>query len=107
MTTVNFNKSVPIKVTPTTSAADTLKESWITTKLPRQTLLPNIAISQKQLSFILNRRAFMSVDVARRIEQATGMSAKWLLQLDLNYRLARHLATPNADVRRFAWATNA
>lgn len=107
MTTVNFNKSVPIKVTPTTSAADTLKEIMDYYQITQTDFAAHIAISQKQLSFILNRRAFMSVDVARRIEQATGMSAKWLLQLDLNYRLTHHPATPNTDVRRFAWATNA
>jgi hypothetical protein len=46
----------------------------------------------------------MSIQVARQIEQATGLSAKWLLQLDFNYRFANHKLDQHDGVKRFDWA---
>jgi hypothetical protein len=48
----------------------------------------------------------MSIEVARKIERATGLSAKWLLQLDLNYRFAHYEPEDDDGVTRFSWATS-
>lgn len=101
---INFDEAVEMKLTPTTSAADAIKELMDYHHITQADFAEHIAISQKQLSFILNRRAFMSIPVARQIEAATGMSAKWLLQLDFNYQFAQH-ADINADkIKKFDWA---
>jgi transcriptional regulator with XRE-family HTH domain len=102
---VNFDEAVDVHAVPTTSAADVLKETMKFHHITQTEFAERTAISQKQLSFILNRKAFMSVQVARQIEAATGMSAKWLLQLDFNYRFAHHTDDQlNPDVRPFDWA---
>lgn len=101
---VEFNHAVEMNVVPTTSAADALKELMDYHHVTQSELAMHIAISQKQLSFILNRRAYMSIEVARKIERATGLSAKWLLQLDLNYRFAHYDAEDDDGVKRFSWA---
>lgn len=101
---VEFNHAVEMNVVPSTSAADALKELMDYHHVTQSELAMHIAISQKQLSFILNRRAYMSIDVARKIERATGLSAKWLLQLDLNYRFAHYEPEDDDGVKRFSWA---
>ncbi len=101
---VNFYDAAEMKLTPTTSAADALKELMAYHHITQAEFAEHIAISQKQLSFILNRHAFMSIQVAHQIEQATGMSARWLLQLDFNYRFANHEVKDNDGVERFDWA---
>ncbi|WEE35315.1 hypothetical protein [Lactiplantibacillus paraplantarum] len=47
----------------------------------------HIAISQKQLSFILNRQASMIISVAHQIKPATSLKAHWRLELYLNIDL--------------------
>lgn len=101
---VDFDTAVDMKIMPTTSAADVLKEIMEYHQITQSEFAEHIAISQKQLSFILNRRAYMSMQVASQIERATGLSAKWLLQLDLNYRFANHDSDSRDDVKRFDWA---
>ncbi|BAP85761.1 toxin-antitoxin system, antitoxin, xre/HigA/VapI family [Paucilactobacillus hokkaidonensis JCM 18461] len=101
---VDFNDAIEMNVTPTTSAADALKETMAYHHITQTEFAKHIAISQKQLSFILNRRAYMSIQVARQIEQATGLSAKWLLQLDFNYQFANHESDDHDGVERFNWA---
>lgn len=44
--------------------------------------------------------------MARKIERATGLSAKWLLQLDLNYQFAHHDDEEDDGVTRFSWETS-
>ncbi|QVI35273.1 helix-turn-helix transcriptional regulator [Lacticaseibacillus chiayiensis] len=101
---VDFNDSVPMNIVPTTSAADALKELMAYHHITQSEFAEHINVSQKQLSFILNRHAYMSINVARKIEQATGLSARWLLQLDLNYRLAQAEAGDISQVKPFDWA---
>jgi len=102
---VNFDNAVEMAVAPTTSAADVLKETMSYHHITQADFAAHVAISQKQLSFILNRRAFMSIAVAKQIEHATGLSAKWLLQLDFNYRFSNQTPANHADVQTFDWAT--
>jgi len=69
----------------------------------------HIGISQKHLSEILRRKVFMSADVANRIEEATGMQAMMLLQLDAKYQLEksrkkRQEQPLNKVVQRYDWA---
>lgn len=101
---VDFNNAVEMKVTATTSAADALKELMDYHHITQSEFAAHIAISQKQLSFILNRHAYMSIQVARKIERATGLSAKWLLQLDFNYKFAHHIDEGHDEVKQFHWA---
>lgn len=70
-----------------TSASDTLKEILEMYGLTQKDFAQRIQISQTYLSDILNRRKFMSKDVAKRIEKVTGTSAKLLLTLDFQYEL--------------------
>lgn len=103
---VNYQDAVAMNVVPTTSAADALQELMTAHQVTQMEFASHIAISQKQLSFILNRRAYMSIPVAKKIERATGLSAQWLLQLDLNYQLAHQKIDDKDDVKRFEWAAN-
>ena len=105
MNKINFEETVALAVVPETSAADALQELMGYHQITQADFAEHIAISQKQLSFILNRRAFMSIPVARQIEEATGLSAKWLLQLDFNYQFAHHTESNLEKVARFDWAT--
>ena len=86
MFNANYNEGQDMHVAPTTSAADAIRELMTFHHITQAEFAQHAAISQKQLSFILNRKAFMSIPVARQIEAATGMNAQWLLQLDLNYQ---------------------
>jgi plasmid maintenance system antidote protein VapI len=101
---INFDDSVEMAVEVTTSAADALKEIMDYHHVTQEEFASHIRLSQKQLSFILNRKAFMSIAVAKRIEEATGLDAKWLLQLDLNFQLAQVSSDVLSQVKRFDWA---
>lgn len=46
----------------------------------------------------------MSIAVAKRVEQATGVSAQLLAQLDFNYRLAHEDGGDSSLVTPFDWA---
>lgn len=103
---VDFENSVDLDIVPETSAADVLKELMETQNITQIELAKHIKLSQKQLSFILNRKAFMSINVAKRIEKATGVEARWLLELDLNYQLAHQEPEYYADVTTFEWVVS-
>ncbi|WP_461224842.1 helix-turn-helix transcriptional regulator [Lacticaseibacillus suihuaensis] len=101
----DFNKGVAAPIVASTSAADALRALMAFHHLTQTDFAQHIAISQKQLSFILNRKAFMSAPVARQIEAATGLSAQWLLKLDFNYLYAQHKNAPlEAAVQPYDWA---
>jgi len=102
---VDFKDSVALDIVPTTSAADALKELMSYHHITQSEFAEHIDVSQKQLSFILNRKAYMSIQVARKIEEATGVSARMLLQLDLNYLVANNNRVKRDDkVKPFEWA---
>lgn len=88
------------------SAADVLKKVMKQHHITQNEFAKHAAISQKQLSFILNHRAFMSVQVARQIEQATGLDARWLLHLDLDYRFTNQNIDRQMHVNKFPWVTD-
>jgi plasmid maintenance system antidote protein VapI len=101
---IDLEKAVDLHVESTTSAADVLKELMEYNHVTQEEFAKHVRLSQKQLSFILNRKAYMSIAVAKRIGQATGLNAKWLIQLDLNYQFD-HLEEENSQpVEKFAWA---
>lgn len=104
MAKISYQSSAPMTVSATTSAADALRELMQVHHVTQAVLAEHADISQKQLSFILNRHAYMSIEVARKLAIATGLSAQWLLQLDFNYRLSQPDNTDYAAVKRFDWA---
>lgn len=71
------------------SAADVLQRIVEVHQLKQMDLANRVGISQNYLSKVLNRKAFMSMEVALCFERVIGVSAKWLIELDTNYHLAR------------------
>ena len=86
------------------SAADVICQLMAFHHITVADFAKHVAISPKQLDLILQRQAFMSVQVAWQVEQATGLKAKWLLQLDCSYQFNHYLAEDQAVVEKFAWA---
>ncbi|MDR1605498.1 MAG: helix-turn-helix domain-containing protein [Streptococcaceae bacterium] len=65
----------------------------------------HIGVSQSYISDVLNRKKFMSSDVALAIEQATGISAGLLLRLDVAYQLEHQKENQTTkDIERYDWA---
>ena len=91
-----------------TSAADLLSETLSMHHVTQIDLAKRIDISQKHLSKIINKKAFMSLELAQRIEIVTGIPAKILIRLDANYRLAHeHFDNTDTDgnyLKRYSWA---
>jgi len=85
------------------SAADRIKELMSVYNITQVEFAKHVGISQKQLSFILNRKAYMSVQVARQIEQATGLNARLLLELDLAYQLENTKMKTEKKIIPFEW----
>jgi plasmid maintenance system antidote protein VapI len=94
------------------SAADTIKETLEFRHISQVDFAKRIGISEKHLSQVLHRKAFISETVALAIEEVTGIPAHMLLDKDTRYRLA-HTAKPtpsrqqdNPDyLRPYDWAT--
>lgn len=82
-----LNRQNKIKISYLTSAADTLKETMEFYNVSQTELPKHLNISQKHVSDILNRKKFLSTELALKIEVVTGISANLLLNLDLNYQL--------------------
>ena len=82
-----LDRSWPINVQAMTSASDTLKEILGYHNVTQKEFAKRIGISQPHVSDILNRKKFMSPEIAIRIEIVTGLNAKLLLTLDFNYQL--------------------
>lgn len=76
------------------SAADTLEETIKHYHLTQVDFAKRIGVSEKHLSQILHRKAFLSPTVALSIETVTGIPAHLLLALDTDYRLTH---TPKPD----------
>lgn len=75
------------------SAADTIEETLTTYHITQVDFAKHIGGSEKHLSQVLHRKAFISPTVALSIEEVTGIPAQMLLDLDTAYRLA-HTDTP-------------
>lgn len=106
MKKLNRNQTYEIKAQHSTSAADTLQETLDFYAITQTELAQHIHVSQSYISDILNRKKFMSSDVALAIQEATGISAGLLLRLDLSYQMAHATGKKTArTVERFDWAT--
>ena len=80
------------------SAADTIAEMLDNYHITQVDFAKRIGISEKHLSQVLHRKAFISPTVALAIEEVTGISAQMLLRLDTSYRLA-HTDEPLASAK--------
>lgn len=86
------------------SAADILGMLMNQHKVKPDAMARHIGVTQEQLSDILNRKAFMSFEIAKNIQIATGLSAKALLETDLNYRIKKTQFEISTGVTPFDWA---
>ena len=100
----NYFNGVEMDTIPfDSSAADRIKELMSEYNITQEEFAKHVGISQKQLSFILNRKDYISVQEARQIEQATGLSARLLLELDLAYQLENTNMNTEVKVTPFEW----
>lgn len=106
MKKLDRTKTFEIKEYHETSAADTLKELLDFYSITQTEFAERIGVSQAYISEILNRKKFMSSDVALAIEAATGIASEFLLRLDLSYQLA-HQEKPAyvKNIKKYDWAT--
>lgn len=106
------NKIVPSDLAEF-SAADTIEETLSFYHITQSEFARRIGISEKHLSQVLHRKAFISPTVALAIEKVTGIPADMLLAKDTRYRLA-HTEQPTPSdkagnpefLKRYDWATN-
>ncbi|MCL2680976.1 MAG: helix-turn-helix domain-containing protein [Streptococcaceae bacterium] len=100
-----LDRRFPIKAHHNTSASDTLKETLEYYNISQRDFSRHIGVSQAYVSDILNRKKFMSSDVALAIEQATGINAGLLLRLDISYQLEHQRDNQTSkDIERYKWA---
>lgn len=94
------------------SAADTIEETLAFQNIEHADFAKRIGVSEKHLSQVLHRKAFISPTVALSIEKVTGIPARMLLTLDVQYRLA-HTDKPTRSskpddqkyLKQYDWAT--
>jgi len=109
-----LNRANAIHIPYTTSSAETLKEMLDFYEITQSEFAERIGVTQKHVSDLLNRKRFLSSELAVRIEKVTGVSAKMLLTLDMNYhlfyaekeelRLKTKQAQKNNFLKPFEWA---
>lgn len=83
---ITLHRENRIKEHHTTSAADTLKETMKYHHLTQAELANKLNVSQKTVDDILKRKKYLDEPLALRVEKALGISSKFLLSLDENYR---------------------
>lgn len=84
-----LDRNNKVSFVATTSAADTLVEFLEVHKISQKDFGERIGVSQKYISDLLNRKEFLSADLALRVQKVTGISAEMLLELDMRYKLAQ------------------
>lgn len=98
------------------SAADLLKEVMDYYNITQVDLANRIGVSQKNLSDILNRKRYLTEVLALRIEKVMGISSRFLLSLDSNYKLnlaKQNQPTANGKphsplfLQKYNWVTTA
>lgn len=104
-----LNRNNKIRTYHENSAADSLRELLEFHKVTQADFAKHIGVTQAYVSDILNRKKFMSTDVAIAIEKATGLRAEWLIRLDLSYQLANRKEELDKikkldKVEQFDWA---
>lgn len=72
-----------------TSAADLITDAMDYYEITQQDLANQLAVSQKNISDILNHKQYINEALALRIQQVLGISSKLLLALDSDYKLHR------------------
>jgi plasmid maintenance system antidote protein VapI len=92
---LNRNHAIKIPDELLTSAADTLLETLQFYHITQTDFAERIGVSQKTVSDILNRKQFLSIELAKRVEEVTGIPAKILLRLDLEYRMVHKEDKPD------------
>ncbi|GAB2021503.1 hypothetical protein RyT2_05770 [Pseudolactococcus yaeyamensis] len=83
---LNRNHKIAVDVS-NFSSADTLKETMKHYQITQADLAEHIGVTQAYISDILNRKKFMSSEVALKIEIATGIPINFLLKMDSQYQL--------------------
>ncbi|EHI75244.1 Plasmid maintenance system antidote protein [Streptococcus criceti] len=99
-----LNKNNRIITPAVTSAADTLAELLAYHHINQGDFAERIGVSQKHVSDLLNRKKFLTADLAVRVEQVTGLSAEFLLRLDIAYKLAHHKENDSGHSDKFLQA---
>lgn len=94
------------------SAADTIEETLEFRHIAQVEFAKRIGVSEKHLSQVLHKKAFISPTVALSIEEVTGIPAHMLLEKDMRYRLAHtnrptHEDKPNDSeyLKQYDWVT--
>ncbi|MDR2832650.1 MAG: helix-turn-helix domain-containing protein [Streptococcaceae bacterium] len=85
--TEKLNRSFPIKKSVSTSAADTLAQALKEHNMSQKEFAMRLGVSQPYISDILNRRKFLTDELAIKIEMVTGISAEFLLRHDFAYKM--------------------
>ncbi|MFM0787671.1 helix-turn-helix transcriptional regulator [Streptococcus suis] len=70
-----------------TGAAGLLETYLTSFEVPQRQLARELGISQAHISNILKHQVFMSERLAKKIEEVTGISARKLLIMDMEYKL--------------------
>ncbi|MDR2834523.1 MAG: HigA family addiction module antidote protein [Streptococcaceae bacterium] len=87
--TETFDRTRLIKRTITTSAGDTLRDFMENNNISQKELAFRLGVSQPHISDIINRRKFMSNELAIKLEMVTGLQAEFMLRRDFSYKLAQ------------------
>lgn len=101
-----LNRKFEIKIPITTSASDTLSEVLESYAISQTDFAKKIGISKSHLSEILNRKKYMTEDTAFRVQAVTGISAKLLLKLDFQYKMAQIKDSDDRyeELESYSWA---
>jgi addiction module HigA family antidote len=89
----------------TTSAGDTLKETIEYYGITQAQFAKHLEVSQGYVSDILNRKKFMSIDFALKVQAVTGIDAEFLLRKDFMYQLQQAKAQEKdySHLEKFDW----
>lgn len=84
-----LDRNNKVSFVATTSAADTLVEFLEYHKISQKDFGEQIGVSHEYISDLLNRKEFMSADLALRVQKVTGIPSEMLLELDRGYKIAQ------------------
>ena len=83
-----LDRNNKVSFVATTSAADTLVEFLEYHKISQKDFGERVGVSQEYISDLLNRKEFLSADLALRVQKATGIPSEMLLEQDRRYKIA-------------------
>lgn len=99
-----LNRNNKVHFAVTTSAADTLLELLEYYKIPQQDFADRLGVSQKHVSDLLNRKKFLTADLALRVQRVTGIPAEMLLGMDMKYKLAQGISETSDKTEKYLQA---